>query len=326
MVNENSEFSGDEKRISRRKLLFGAIAAAFAGTVAYIEAITGLPSLIIGEKLPLWVESSKQYKDDEISFTEQLLLNEQNFEVKRLQVSAQRKTVDPLAANAANVILVEYKNSATISLEPTNSGRRDLSILDKTGVSGPVAPVTGDFVHNQSDVVVDRDVNMSMPARDKNGADYGGTELIDRMLPLGPEVNNNASGGLVFKDETFHIVDKETLNNAKNTGQSFMQAWYTISNQNEETLLQQNWTHQKVQAEIGDSVYSWSAYIEYHDNSGTVRKGLIVLEKTEDRLAIWHLVKLCKQLSANGQYKLALTDAGNGNPVFIRPPSQSQHY
>lgn len=130
----------------------------------------------------------------------------------------------------------------------------------------------------------------------------------------------------MFENGSFTIVDKLGLEKAKGSGQSFMQAWYTIDQDNEKEVLSQVWTHQRVRSEIGNSVYTCSAYIEFTNSSGQKEKGLIVLNGEKDRLAIWHLVKVCKELSYDGKYKIALMDAGNGNAVFIRPESDREHY
>lgn len=318
--------------ISRRQFLVRALAAAFTGTVAsataYIEWKTGLPSLIIKDKVPIWIESTMEYMDDQVELTRARFLDESSYLAEQILVKiSNEKSRSAFRAEAARVTFVQYKPEAVVSLKPTIAGRRNYLLVDQTGVAGPVAPVSGNYEYSETNGVEQRQIGMQMPAQDENGSKYGPENLVDRLpYNVTPEVNISASGGIVFGSNIFEIVDKDGLEEAKKQNQSYMQAWFTIDEQNEEQVLSQKWTHQRVESEIGNSVYTWSAYIEFTNTVGQKEKGLLVLNGGANRLAVWHLAKICKELSSDGAYKLALMDAGNGNPVYIRPESDSEHF
>lgn len=332
MPKESSGYEHEPKKISRRQFLFRGTLTALLGSVAaataYIEKKTGIPSLIVKEKVPIWVESAMDYANDTVELRRQVFLDESNYTAEHISVGINTdKLVTALHTKPAKITFIDFKPSAHIRLQPTLYGRRDLSLVDSPGVSGPVAPVSGDYVYSASRQNEERNMNMQMPARDMNGNDYGPQVLEDRLpFNVSAEVNTSASGGLVFRNNTFEITDQAGLFAAKDSGESFMQSWFTIDPSNEAEVLKQSWTHQRVQSEIGNSVYTWSAYVEYTGTNGESKKGLIVLNGGEDRLSVWHLVKVCKELSVDGKYKLALMDAGNGNPVFIQPESSPDYY
>lgn len=329
MIREKECCAEHPQNMSRRQFLRRVLTTAFIGTTttitAFFEYKTGLPSLILTEKVPIWVESAMDYANDKVELSRNILFDENTYMVEQIIVDI--NPAKPLHVSRAKLTFIQYKSEASIQLKPTPSGRRELLLGESTGVSGPVAPVSGDYEYSKSNGVEQREINMQMPACDEKGKMYGPESFVDR-LPHGviSEINISVSGGLVFKNGSFTIVDKAGLEKAKHLGESYMQAWFTINEDNEKEVLSQVWTHQRVNSEIGNSVYTWSAYIEYTNNIGQKEKGLIVLNGGKDRLALWHLVKVCKKLSHNGRYKLALMDAGNGNPVFIRPKSDEAHY
>jgi len=330
--NESNYTPENIHGISRRKFLIRAIVTALTGSVAsataFIEWKTGLPSLIVQEKVPIWVESAMDYVDDQVELSRTRFLDERSYVAEQVRVRINNNMGQtPLRASSAKVTLVAYKQEAIVGLKPTISGRRNYLLVEQTGVSGPVSLVSGNYEYSEDNGVEQRQVDMQMPARDENGRYYGPEKLVDRLpFNVTPEVNSSASGGIVFSSNIFEIVDKDGLEEAQSQNKSFMQAWFTIDEKNEGQVLSQKWTHQRVESEIGNSVYTWSAYIEYTNSMGHKEKGLLVLNGGNDRLAVWHLAKICKELSSDGAYKLALMDAGNGNPVYMRPESDSEHY
>lgn len=184
-------------RISRRQFLTRALAVAFTGAVAavaYAEHKTGLLSLILTEKLAIWVESAMDYTGDTVELSTAPFLNERTYSVEQITVSI-TSAANPTHVRKAQLTFIQYKSGAVIQLKPTSFGRRDSLLIESTGVSGPVAPVSGDYEYSESGKMEERNIDMQMPARDQNGRMYGPANLVDRLPNIvGSHTNVSASG------------------------------------------------------------------------------------------------------------------------------------
>lgn len=321
-----------EFRLTRRHFIKHLIATIFTGTTiglaVIIEKETGIPSKIVSEKLPIWMRSNANYEHDKINFGKETIFDEPKFKVERLSIRSKAVDRHPYHVGSATAILVTANSYADIGLHQSIEGKRSLLLAETVGVSCPVSPVVGNYMYEQElEGYADQiSIDMKMPAISSNGKIYGPSQLENRLPYSDSDLNISASGGLIFSEGAFRIADMNELKRAQENNTPFMQAWFTINNDNASRLLNEEWTHQMVNSKIGNSVYSWSAYIEIYGENNETINAFIVTESEKHMISIWQLTKLCEQLSANGRYKLALTDAGNGNPVYIRPPSDSDHY
>ncbi|MEK7595755.1 MAG: hypothetical protein AAB443_04195 [Patescibacteria group bacterium] len=222
-----------------------------------------------------------------------------------------------------------FDPNLNFKLQRLNTGFREELMSDEHfegAIIGPVSYVEGDYVHlrasskNPEEEPVKRgEIKFSLPAVSSDGVSLGASEIKSRFegIDVGETLHNLSSGGVVIKNGLLVIVDKMGLVEAQEDGKAFLQAVYTIEQDNWKELSKQKWTFNGSEEEIGRSAYTWGAYVSYKIGEEDFMSYLVAGGSSE-MITLDDFVHTCFELTQGNNLKIALMDASNGASIIER--------
>ena len=327
IAEKPAEIAPSKTSISRR--LFLQMVAVMTG-IGVAEVATEGKFSWFARKIKMLVESQGNYADDEVTLNKERALITENTKFKSEIMGIKIKNKDK--KDLVNFFLKRYllittfSDQSTFTLTETPSNLRKDALAETSGsvFVGPVPPVTNGYEYTQENPE-SKNVDFMFPAITDSKTILGPQNLADRMQGENENLNNQSSGGIIFENGKIRIVNKDELQKALDEKISCMQAWFTISNNNEQELLSKTWTHHHIEATIGDSVYTWAGYATIiKDNKPTT----IFISSRDPRnsVSLWHIISCLKQISEDGKYHFALVDSGNGNGAFFKSENEKDYY
>jgi hypothetical protein len=291
----------EEKKLSRREFLraAGAVAVGF-GTRAVAESPFGqaVGKLAKGgmegalELKTSFSLSNKEHSANKIEIVgSEPLLREDHFFAERLSIR-----VEGNGQNFKPALFV-FNKETQYAIKELPDNRRE-SLLNEIGplLSGPVGYVKGDYRR-----------------ADGEGKKVEFASAVTDRFPGFSESLNEASGGIRIRNGQMEIVGKSGLLTAQAEKDPFVSLLFYLDEKSKDQFLSAKWQHFGKEFSIGDTAYNWGAYIEYQ-RGGEKVTGFIVNDK--EMTPISDFVKVVEALSDDGNFKMALADAGNGSSMI----------
>ena len=149
----------------------------------------------------------------------------------------------------------------SFAIRPNANGHRDTRQLGYPHIALPLGPLDGNYF---SRLPFSSRFSYYTTA---NRVDYGSQTIVHRF-PNGSEFNEPFSGGLAINGNgKLEIVDQEGIRKSSNNKLAVAQLVYSSNRDNFATLTSQLWHHFSTEETIGESIGSWSWWLQWGDKT-----------------------------------------------------------
>lgn len=149
----------------------------------------------------------------------------------------------------------------SFAIRPNSDGHRDTRQLGFPHIALPLGPLEGNYF---SRLPFSSRFSYYTTA---NKVDYGSQGIVHRF-PRGSKFNEPFSGGLAINGNgNLEIVDQEGIRRSSDNKLAVAQLVYSANRDNFATLIDQKWHHFGTEETIGESIGSWSWWLQWGDKT-----------------------------------------------------------